>query len=268
MARLYSLAPLTCIQLTPPELVDAASRTGYDALGLRLSPFRAGEAQHPMFDGSPMLRETEARLRDTGLEVLDIEVMLLTPERDVRDFLPVLETGMRLGARHALTLIDIAEMSLAVEQYGRLCELAAPFDISCALEFAAWLGVCSVQAARAVVEQAARRNGAMLLDPFHLFRIGGQVSDIGTINPAHLKYAQFCDASATAPQTTAAISEEARFYRLLPGEGGLPLREFIDALPPGIPLGLEVPNRRLAETVELDERLRRTLACAKHVAGE
>jgi hypothetical protein len=34
------------------------------------------------------------------------------------------------------------------------------------------------------------------------------------------------------------------------------------------PLGLEVPNRRLAETVELDERLRRTLACAKHVAGE
>jgi hypothetical protein len=67
-----------------PELVATASRTGYDAVSLRLSPFRAGEAQHPMFDNLPMLLETEARLRDTGLEVLDIDGMLLTPERDAR----------------------------------------------------------------------------------------------------------------------------------------------------------------------------------------
>jgi hypothetical protein len=29
-------------------LVDVAARAGYDAVSLRLSPFRAGEAQHPM----------------------------------------------------------------------------------------------------------------------------------------------------------------------------------------------------------------------------
>ena len=119
VARLFSLAPLTAIQLTPPELVDAASRTGYDGVGLRLSPFRPGEAQHPMFGDAPMLRETEARLRDTGLSVLDIEVMLLTPERDVRDFEAVFETGKRLGAQHALTLIDIGEHALAVVDRGR-----------------------------------------------------------------------------------------------------------------------------------------------------
>ncbi|MFL9993795.1 sugar phosphate isomerase/epimerase [Paraburkholderia sediminicola] len=267
MTRLYSLVPLTAIELTPPELVTAAGRTGYDAVSLRLSPFRAGEAQHPMFDNSPMLLETEARVRDTGLDVLDIEVMLLTPERDVKDFKRVFETAQRLGARNALTLIDIAERSLAVEKFAQLCELAALFDISCALEFAAWLGVGSIQAANAIVSEAAQANGALLLDPFHLIRSGGKVSDIAAINPARIRYAQFCDASATAPATPAAISEEARYGRLLPGEGGLPLREFIEALPSGIPFGLEVPNRKLAETLELDERLRRTLAAAKRVAG-
>jgi sugar phosphate isomerase/epimerase len=268
VTRLYSLVPLTAIELTPPDLVAAASRTGYDAVSLRLSPFRAGEAQHPMFDNSPMLLETEARLRDTGLEVLDIEVMLLTPERDVRDFKRVFETAKRLGARNALTLIDIADRSLAVGKFAQLCELAAPFGISCALEFAAWLGVGSIQAANAIVSEAAQPNGAMLLDPFHLIRSGGRISDIAAIDPTRIRYAQFCDASATAPATTAAISEEARYDRLLPGEGGLPLHEFIAALPAGVSFGLEVPNRKLAAALELDDRLRRTLAAAKRVAGE
>ena len=268
VARLFSLAPLTAIQLTPPELVDAASRTGYDAVGLRLSPFRPGEAQHPMFGDAPMLRETEARLRDTGLSVLDIEVMLLTPGREVRDFEAVFETGKRLGAQHALTLIDIGEHAHAVDKYAQLCELAAPFGLSCALEFAAWLGVGSIHAAIALMEEARQGNGGLLLDPFHLFRSGGEVSDIAKVDPACLRYAQFCDASVTPPPTTAAISEEARFDRMLPGEGGLPLRDFVNALPADIPLGLEVPNRRLAGTVDLDERLRRTLVAARQVVGD
>ncbi|MFM0004646.1 hypothetical protein PQR57_26920 [Paraburkholderia dipogonis] len=83
---------------------------------------------------------------------------------------------------------------------------------------------------------------------------------------ARIRYAQLCDAGATVPAPTAAISEEARYDHLLPGEGGLPLREFIKALPSGIPFGLKVSKRRLAETLELDERLSRTLAATKRVA--
>lgn len=266
MPRRFALAPLTAIHLTPPELVGAAARSGYDALGLRLSPFRAGELQHPMFDNSPMLRETEARLRDTGLEVLDIEVMRLTAECPVREFLPVLETGRRLGAKYALTLIDIADVSLAAAKFAELCEFAAPLDITCALEFAAWLGVGNIQGANAVIKQAGQINGALLLDPFHLFRSGGELADMAAVNSKLIHYAQFCDAPMTAPATMAAISEEARFDRCLPGEGGLPLHAFLEALPPGVPLSLEVPNRRLAETMDLDERLRRTLNAAKKVA--
>jgi sugar phosphate isomerase/epimerase len=265
MPRQFALAALTAIELTPPELVSAAARNGYDAVGLRLNPFRAGELQHPMFNNSPMLRETEARLHDTGLVVLDVEVMRLSAGQDVQTLLPVLETGHRLGAKFALTLIDIADLSLAAAKFAELCALAAPLGITCVLEFAVWLGVGSIHAASAVIEQARQLNGALLLDPFHLFRSGGQVADIGAVHPRLIHYAQFCDASTIAPSTTAAISDEARFDRLLPGEGGLPLQAFVAALPPDVPLSLEVPNRRLAATVDLDERLRRTLAAARRV---
>jgi sugar phosphate isomerase/epimerase len=267
MSRHYSLAPLTAIELTPPELVDIAHRTGYDAVGLRLSPFRAGESQHPMFGEAPMLRETESRLRDTGLSVLDIEVLFLTVQRDVQDFKPVFETAARLGARYALTLIDIPDLAHASARFAELCELAAPFGLTCSLEFAAWLGVGTVQSALRVVETASQTNSAVLLDPFHLFRSGGSVSDIASIPANLLPYAQFCDASGVAPATVAAISEEARFDRKLPGEGGLPLADFVTALPFDTPLGLEVPNRTLAASVDLETRLRRTLDAAKAVAG-
>ncbi|WP_028216659.1 sugar phosphate isomerase/epimerase family protein [Paraburkholderia oxyphila] len=267
MSRRYSLAPLTAIELAPPELVEAAQRTGYDAVGLRLSPFRAGELQHPMFGDAPMLRETEARLRDTGLSVLDIEVLFLTGQRDIQEFKPVFETAARLGARHALTLIDIPDVAHASARFAELCELAAPFGLTCSLEFAAWLGVGTVQSALQVVQTAGQTNGAVLLDPFHLFRSGGSVSDIAGVPTHLLPYAQFCDASSAAPATLAAISEEARFDRKLPGEGGLPLADFVNALPADIPLGLEVPNRILAASIGLDERLRRTLNAAKAVVG-
>jgi sugar phosphate isomerase/epimerase len=271
MTRKFGLVPLTAIELTPPQLVDVAVRAGYDAISLRLSPFRAGEAQHPMLITGgikpPMLVETEQRLQDSGLELLDVEVMLLTAERDVHDFEPVFEVAAMLEARHALTLIDIADESLAAEKYAALCALAAPFGLNCALEFTAWIGVNSVQKAARIVERTGRRNGALLLDPFHLFRSGGTLADIANLDPKWLRYAQFCDAPATAPLTLAEISEEARFERLMPGDGGLPLVDFLRLLPPAAPLGLEIPMRRLSAEMGTEERLHRALLAAKRVAG-
>jgi sugar phosphate isomerase/epimerase len=272
MARVYSLAPLTVADLTPPEVVRVAAEAGYDAASFRLSPFRAGEPQQPMLRTpaglAPMMKETLARLSASGLSVLDIEVMLLTAERDPRDFAPVFEAGRELGAANALTLIDIADRGLAAEKFARLCETAAGFGIACSLEFAAWLGVGSVQAADAVVTAAAQPNAGVLLDPFHLFRSGGTIADVRALDPARIRYAQFCDAPAVAPATVAQISEEARFQRRFPGEGGLPLAAFLSALPLGTPLGLEVPTRRLAQTLGPVERARRALRAARAVAGD
>ena len=100
------LSHMTAIELTPPEIVTCAADAGFKYLGVRLAPARPGEGQHPMLGDTPMMRETLARLRDTGVEVFDIDILRLQPNTDIKAFEPVLAAGARLGAKHLLVAVD------------------------------------------------------------------------------------------------------------------------------------------------------------------
>ena len=62
-------------------------------------------------------------------------------------------------------------------------------------------------------------------------------------NGSLFKYAQICDAVAAIPTESGDPIREARTGRLLPGEGALPLRDLVAALPAAIPLAIEAPVR-------------------------
>ncbi len=83
----------------------------------------------------------------------------------------------------------------------------------------------------------------MVVDALHFSRSGGLPAHIGQVDAALFRYAQICDASADmpGPTDTPNLIREARTGRLLPGEGVLPLRELVAALPAGIPLAIEAP---------------------------
>jgi hypothetical protein len=49
------------------------------------------------------------------------------------------------------------------------------------------------------------------------------------------------------PTDATALIREARTGRLLPGQGVLPLRELVAALPAGVPLAIEAPCRASAD---------------------
>src|SRR5919112_3944346 len=66
------IAHLTLLRLTPPELVAVAAEAGYDFVGIRVKAVTAGERRYAMEPGSPLSRETVARLPGTGLEVGEI----------------------------------------------------------------------------------------------------------------------------------------------------------------------------------------------------
>jgi len=78
MTHALCLAHLTLIELAPPQVVEAAAAAGFELVSLRLAPASAGEHQHPMIGGTPMMRETLARLRDLGVRVNDVELIRLT----------------------------------------------------------------------------------------------------------------------------------------------------------------------------------------------
>src|ERR1700737_4266768 len=102
MTRPVGLAALTVLELPPPEMVACAVDAGFDCVGLRIIPATPQEVQHPMVGDTPLVRETERRLKDTGLRVLDVEIFRLRPDTVIADYEAALATGARFGATEAL----------------------------------------------------------------------------------------------------------------------------------------------------------------------
>jgi sugar phosphate isomerase/epimerase len=244
--RDLSLAALTVLDLSPVEMVRCAAAAGYSHVGLRLSPATPNEPTWDAIGDTPTVRDIAAALDDTGVRVLDVEILRLRPDTDVRDFAPMLDTGARLGARHVLVAGNDPDEARLTARLAALCELAAPRRLSIYLEPMPWTEVRDfVQAAR-IVQACAHPNAGVLIDPIHFDRSGNHPAQIAGVAPERLAYAQFCDAPAERPADLEGLLHQARAERLPPGEGGLDLRGIVTALPPDVPLSLEIPMQSRA----------------------
>jgi sugar phosphate isomerase/epimerase len=263
--HLIGLAALTVLELTPPDMVSCAADAGFDRVGLRLIPATAEEVRHAIVGDTPLVRETARRLADTGMRVLDIEIFRLTPDCVVADFRAALETGARLGASEALVAGNDPDEARLTDRFAELCDLAGEFGIGASLEPMPWIDVRNFAQAARIAAAAGRDNAGVLIDPIHFDRGGDMPSVIATAPSSRLRYAQLCDAPAERPNSTEGLLHQARAERLMPGDGGLDLRGILRALPPDIPLSLEIPMRTLSQTVGAVERTRRMLAKTKHL---
>ena len=250
MTRRIGLAALTVLELPAAEQVTVAAQAGYTHVGLRLIPV-AGQTLPPFDVG-----EVERRLADTGVRVLDLEVFRLAPETRVADFEPALAVAARLGASDLLVHGADPDEARLVENLGRLCDLAARYRLAANIEPMPWVEISSVATARRVLDQAARANAALLVDAIHFFRAGDRFGEI----PKSLNYLQLCDARAERPADMQEIIRQARSDRLFPGEGGLDLEGLMCALPPELPISVEVPY---AKPMSPLERARRALAATQ-----
>ena len=258
--RTLSLAALTVLELSPPEMVSCAADAGYSHVGLRLIPATDHEPTWPVIGDTPMVREIEHRLADSGVHTLDIEIFRLRPDTAVAHYLPALETGARLGAKHVLVAGNDSEPARLTERFVALCELGAQFGLTCDLEPMPWTDVKDLQQAARIVAASHRANAGVLIDPIHFDRGGNLPADIAAVPPERLHYAQLCDAPAQRPSDVPTLLQQARAERLMPGDGGLDLVGILRALPPALPLALEVPQLTLARTVPALERARRIRA--------
>jgi sugar phosphate isomerase/epimerase len=241
MKRRIGLAALTCIELAPPELVSAAAAAGYDCVGFRLIGV-AGQALPPF-----RLSELEQRLADTGLEVLDVEIFRLDAGTNILAFEPTLALAQRLGATEVLVHGADPDEARLVESFSRLCDLAALHGLAANLEPMPWVDVSTVRKARRVIEKSGRKNAAVLVDAIHFYRADNCLDDL---KGSPLRYLQFCDAHPGRPAEMQEVIRQARGDRLLPGDGALDLRSLLRALPPDLPLSLEIPLARRMDPFE------------------
>jgi sugar phosphate isomerase/epimerase len=245
-----SLAALSVLHLAPADMVACAAEAGYGGVGLRLLPATADEVSYPDFVGdTPLVRSVERRLRDTGLRVLDVEILRLRPATDVVAYQRVLETGARLGARNVLVAGNDPLESRLAARFAALCELAAPLGLTLNLEPMPWTDVRDFASALRVVEASRQPNAAVLVDAIHFDRAGDDPASLRHAPPDRFRYVQLCDAPAERPHDVATLLRQARSARMMPGDGGLDLAGILRSLPPRLPISLEAPMPDLARQI-------------------
>jgi sugar phosphate isomerase/epimerase len=268
MTRPISLAALTVLELTPPEMVDCAAEAGFSHVGIRLLPATPTEPHYDVVGDTPLLREVERRLADTGIKVLDVEIFRLKPDTRVSDYEPAIATAARLGASELLVAGNDPDDARLIDSFAAFCDLAGTYRLGADLEFMPWTDAKDLPQAARIIERTGRDNAGILIDSFHFSRSRSRIEDIATVPPSRFHFMQLCDVPAAIPPTMEAILAEARGERLFPGEGGVDLVGLLRALPRDIPLSLEVPTLTLAKTVDATERARRVLAATKRVLAQ
>ncbi|MBL0714314.1 MAG: sugar phosphate isomerase/epimerase [Desulfosarcina sp.] len=258
----FSLAHLTVLQCTPPEMVDIAAKTGYQYVSLRMTAVTPNERTYPLMDDRAMMKKTKMRLTDTGVRVLDIELARMDPATEPETYLAFLEAGEELGARAVICQLPDPERERATERFARLCDLAKPFDLSVDLEFPSWSETPDLKAGAGVIAAANRTNAGILVDTLHFDRSGSNLEDLKNLPREWFHFVHLCDAAREIPTTIEELIHTARADRYFPGEGGLNLREILDCMP-AVPYSLEIPNDAIMKVLGPEEFARRAIRAAE-----
>ena len=186
MPRPLSLAALTVIELSPPEMVSCAADAGYTHVGLRLLPATAEEPVYPVVGDTPMVRDIARRLASTGVRVHDVEILRLKPTTDPAEYREVLETGARLGARAALVAGNDPDEARLSANFAALAQIAASLSMSLALEPMPWTDVRDIAAGLHIIERSGAVNAGLVIDAIHFDRAGGVPAELAAVSPARI----------------------------------------------------------------------------------
>jgi sugar phosphate isomerase/epimerase len=240
---------LTLLGMNPVDHVQLAAELGCVSIstgltGLPLTMFGIDDfAPYPMWslrDDPNLRREMITAMRDTGVHIGLGEGFRARSDGKPSDFANDLDLMAELGARRINAICIEDDLEMGKDQLARLSEMAVTRGMEFTIEFTPPIGINSFELALEVCRHIGRGKARVLVDSMHFFRTGGTVEKLQAVDPDWIGYAQLCDARL-APWDEGYFSE-AMFARQVPGEGELPLREWIAALPETCEIGLEVPR--------------------------
>ena len=270
MGHQFSLAHLTVMDLTPPEMIHIASRAGYDFVGIRLIPMGVPGEHAYLPEDKEMIRRTKAALDETGIRLLDLELAQIVADRDPKTYVPARETAAELGARHVISSAwtkdrtgqESTGRDFIIERYAEICDLARPFGLTVDLEFPTFSRLTNLQEAADIVRAADRPNGGLLVDTLYIHFSRMKIEDLQAIPREWFHFMHISDTRKDIPDTQEDIVRIAREERLYPGEGCIDFKAILSRVP-AIPYALELPNAERVKELGYEGHARRCLEMAK-----
>ncbi len=242
---------------SPVAQIRTAVDAGYHGLGLRVDPDSADWRD---------LSTVRALLGSTGALLLDVEMVMMTEDgRHDRLAAQATTVAVELGARHLVVVCFDEDLGRCAAGLQDLVTRLEGTDVRPVVEFLPFSHVRSLAAARRLISDAGLTGRVgVLVDVLHLVRSGSGPDEVMSTPPEWLPYLQVCDAGPSPDESTrGALFAEAVRGRCLPGEGVLPVRAIIEAVPADAPLSVEVLSERLMQDLNPFDRAVRALAATR-----
>lgn len=247
MSRL-GLEMLTVFGMLPTDHVRLAAELGcaHISTGITNLPMRRlGVPDWTMFPDWSLVSDAQLRhelknaMRDTGIRIALGEGFGVRSDSDIKDRAEDLDLMAEIGAERINAVSMEPDIGRAHDQLALLASMVSERGMIFTIEFAPPNAINTLQGALAAIDYIGDGKCRLLLDAMHFFRSGATVAEMSEIEPDLIGYVQLCDAPLAS--TCGSYMQEAMFTRMIPGDGELPLRDFVAALPGDVEIGLEVP---------------------------
>lgn len=260
---------ISTLGMNPVDAIRLTAELGVHRTGMAPSPITAnphGFAPWDLRSDPALVRATGAAAREHGVAIALGEGFLVMPGLQIADMAGTLDIMAELGAPVVNCVVVEQDRVRAADEFGLFARMAGERGLIATIEFMPLMWPASIAEALAFLGEVGAANAKLLLDAMHVYRSGATTADLAAIDPAMIAYVQLCD--VPMPAKTGDYGEEARHDRLCPGEGDLPLADFLRVLPAELTVGLEVPMvTKAVAGVSLRDALAPCVQAARRLLG-
>lgn len=220
----YHWSPATGGRAPLIDVLAASHAAGFRRIGLDVASLDRHVAEGGDLD------DVATALRRWDLAVTDMLFLPLSDDRDA-----VLRAAERVGAlaeRFAApwclaavpSAVDDRRLSEVLHD---VTDLLRPRGVKLAIEFCAYAYLADLRTTVALCRDVGWERAGVMIDSLHFFRSGADWEALAELEAEQIAFVQLSDAPA---EPSAALPDESRNLRLLPGDGGLALSEFVAAV--------------------------------------
>lgn len=268
MSRKYSMAHLGCLNWTPAEMIYCAKAIGYDYVSIRtISMGAQGEVDYDFGRRPELFQLTKEAMEETGVGIHDLELAKICDGRDVGDYEPAFEAAAKLQIHHVISSIWTDRRDFYLEQFAKVCDLAARYGMKVSLEFVTWAEIWNLQQAREVLKTVNRPNAGILVDTLHAHRSRVRPEEIAACPEEWFSFAHVCGGPKDIPdrgdtENLIFCAREARCY-LTEEANGVDAASYLAPMGPDTVYSLELGHWERARKWGTFEHQRRVLETTK-----